>query len=67
METMYICKSGGSVTIGDTVTGNTALGGGHQFWYYTVREAEKRYRQIYGLARVRFKHKRVDKSFFYPF
>lgn len=67
METMYIYKNGMSVTIGDTITGNTRLGDGHQFIDYTLREAERLYRQRYGLQRKRFKHKRVERSFFYIF
>lgn len=66
METMYICKHGNSVTIGDTCTGNTGLGEGHQFIDYSVKEAERLYRQRHGLEGVRFKHKRVGAEFFYP-
>lgn len=67
METMYIYKNGMSITIGDTITGNTGLGGGHQFVDYTLREAEQLYRKRYGLQRKRFKHKRVSSYFFYVF
>ena len=67
MDTMYICKNGVSVTIGDSYTGNDRLGGGHQFMYYSVREAERLYRRHYGLEGKRFKHKRVDSRFFYVF
>lgn len=67
METMYICKQGSRVTIGDTYTGNTRLGDGHLFIDYSVRDAERLYRQRHGLVGMRFKHKSVGPEFFYVF
>ena len=67
METMYIYKNGSNITISDTFTGNTRLGDGHQFFDYSLREAEQLYRRRHGLEHKRFKHKRVNRSFFYIF
>lgn len=56
METMYIRK-GSPIIIGDTITGNARTG--HRFFFYTMREAEQKYRQIFGLKGRRFKKVRV--------
>ena len=66
METMYINKEGAYITIGDTHTG-TANRQGVEYIYYSLREAEKAYRKRFRLGRMRFKHKRVSKRFFYVF
>lgn len=67
MATMYIHKSGLNITIADTITGNTGLGGGHQFIGYSMKDAERKYRQMHNLQGKRFEHKKVGKHFFYVF
>lgn len=56
-ETMFICK-GGAIVIGDTITGNIA--NGERFFFYTEKEAIKRYREKHGLVGKHFNKKYVS-------